>query len=50
MSIVMLRGARIIYRVRHITDRAITTNKRDQVIVAMHASKLKTNKNITYKN
>jgi hypothetical protein len=37
-----LRGARVIYRVGQITDRAITTNKRDQVIVTMHASKLKT--------
>jgi hypothetical protein len=37
-----LQGARIIYRVRQITHRAITTNKRNQVIVTMHASKLKT--------
>jgi hypothetical protein len=37
-----LRGARVIYRVRQITHKAITTNKRDQVIVTMHASKLKT--------
>jgi hypothetical protein len=37
-----LRGARVIYRVRQITHIAITTNKRDQVIVTMHASKLKT--------
>jgi hypothetical protein len=37
-----LRGARVIYRVRQITHRAITTNKRDQVIVTMHASKLQT--------
>jgi hypothetical protein len=37
-----LRGARVFYRVRQITHRAITTNKRDQVIVTMHASKLKT--------
>jgi hypothetical protein len=37
-----VRGARVIYRVEHITHRAITTNKRDQVIVTMHASKLKT--------
>jgi hypothetical protein len=36
-----LRGARVIYFVRWITQRAITTNKRDQVIVTMHASKLK---------
>jgi hypothetical protein len=34
-------GARVIYQVRQITHRAITTNKRDQVIVTMHASKLK---------
>jgi hypothetical protein len=38
----MLRGARVIYRVRQITHKAIATNKRDQVIVTMHASKLKT--------
>jgi hypothetical protein len=37
-----LRGARVICQVRQITHRAITTNKRDQVIVTMHASKLKT--------
>jgi hypothetical protein len=37
-----LRGARVIYRVRQITHRTITTNKRDHVIVTMHASKLKT--------
>jgi hypothetical protein len=37
-----LRGVRIIYQVGQITHRAITTNKRDQVIVTMHASKLKT--------
>jgi hypothetical protein len=37
-----LRGARVIYRVRQITHRAIIINKRDQVIVTMHASKLKT--------
>jgi hypothetical protein len=36
------RGARVIYRDRQITHRAITTKKRDQVIVTMHASKLKT--------
>jgi hypothetical protein len=36
-----LRGARIIYQLRQITHRAITTSKRDQVIVTMHASKLK---------
>jgi hypothetical protein len=37
-----LRGARVIYRAKQIIHRAITTNKRDQVIVIMHASKLKT--------
>jgi hypothetical protein len=37
-----LRGARVIYRVRQITHRAKITNKRDQVIVTMHTSKLKT--------
>jgi hypothetical protein len=37
-----LQGARVIYRVRQITHRAITIDKRDQVIVTMHASKLKT--------
>jgi hypothetical protein len=37
-----LRGARVIYQVREITHRAIITNKKDQVIVTMHASKLKT--------
>jgi hypothetical protein len=35
-----LRIARVIYRVREITHRAITKNKRDQVIVTMHSSKL----------
>jgi hypothetical protein len=38
-----LRIVRVIYRVRQITHRAITKNKRDQVIVTMHASKLKMN-------
>jgi hypothetical protein len=38
-----LRVARVTYRVRQITDRAITKNKRDQVIVTMHTSKLKMN-------
>jgi hypothetical protein len=33
---------RVIDQVGQITHRAITTNKRDQVIVTMHASKLKT--------
>jgi hypothetical protein len=37
-----LRGARVIYRVGQITHRAITINNRDQVIVTLHASKLKT--------
>jgi hypothetical protein len=37
-----LQGARVIYRVRQITRRAIIIDKRDQVIVIMHASKLKT--------
>jgi hypothetical protein len=37
-----LQGARVVYRVGQITHIAITTNKRDQVIVTMHASKLKT--------
>jgi hypothetical protein len=38
-----LRIPRVIYRVRQITHRAITKNKWDQVIVTMHASKLKLN-------
>jgi hypothetical protein len=33
---------RVIYQVGQITHRAITTNKRDQVIITMHTSKLKT--------
>jgi hypothetical protein len=37
-----LRGAKVIYRVGQISNRAITTNKSDQVIVTMYASKLKT--------
>jgi hypothetical protein len=37
-----LRGARVIYLVGQTTHRAITTDKRCQVIVTMHASKLKT--------
>jgi hypothetical protein len=37
-----LRGVKVIYRVGQITHRTITTNKKDQVIVTMHASKLKT--------
>jgi hypothetical protein len=36
-----LRISRVIYRVGQVTHRAITMNKRDQVIVTMHASKLK---------
>jgi hypothetical protein len=38
-----LRIARVISQVRQITHRAITTNKRDQVIVTLHTSKLKIN-------
>jgi hypothetical protein len=38
-----VRIARVIYQVGQITHRAITKNKRDQVIVTMHASKLKMN-------
>jgi hypothetical protein len=45
-----LRGSRVIYRVRQITHRAMTTNKRDQVIVTMLASKLQTKQEQTYKN
>jgi hypothetical protein len=37
----VLRGARVIYQVRQINHRAITTNNREQVIVTMHASKLR---------
>jgi hypothetical protein len=37
-----LQGARVIYQVKKKTHSAITTNKRDQVIVTMDASKLKT--------
>jgi hypothetical protein len=37
-----LWGARVIYRVEQITHREITKNKTDQVIVTMHASKIKT--------
>jgi hypothetical protein len=33
---------RVIYRLGEITHRAITANKRDQVIVTMHLSKLNT--------
>jgi hypothetical protein len=36
-----LRIKRVIYRVGQITHRAITKNKGDQVIVTIHASKLK---------
>jgi hypothetical protein len=43
--------ARVIYRIGQITHRAITKNKRNQVIVTMHASKLKINtRTNTYKN
>jgi hypothetical protein len=45
-----LRGVRVIYRVRQITHRAITRNKRDQVIVIVHASKLKTRQEQNIKN
>jgi hypothetical protein len=38
-----LRVARVTYQVRQITHRTITKNKRDQVIVTMHTSKLKMN-------
>jgi hypothetical protein len=38
----------VIYRVRQITYRAITKNKQDQVIVTMHASKLKMNTRTKY--
>jgi transposase-like protein len=38
-----LRVARVTYRVAQITHRVITKNKREQVIVTMHASKLKMN-------
>jgi hypothetical protein len=38
-----LRIVRVIYRVGQITHRVITKNKRDQVIVTTHASKLKMN-------
>jgi hypothetical protein len=38
-----LRIARVTYRVRQISHRAITKNNWDQVIVTMHASKLKMN-------
>jgi hypothetical protein len=37
-----LRVARVIYQVEQITHKAITTNKRNHVIVTMHVSKLKT--------
>jgi hypothetical protein len=41
-KVLELQGARVFYRVRQITHRAITTTMRDQVIVTMHTSKLKT--------
>jgi hypothetical protein len=37
-----LLGARVIYRVRQITHRAIIINKGDQVILTMHTLKYKT--------
>jgi hypothetical protein len=43
-----LRIARVIYRVGQITHREITKNKRDQLIVTMHASKLKMNTRTKY--
>jgi hypothetical protein len=39
---------RVIYRVGQITHKAITKNKWDQVIVIMHASKLKMNTRTKY--
>jgi hypothetical protein len=39
-KVLELRGARVIYRVRQITHRAIIANKRDQVTVTIYASKL----------
>jgi hypothetical protein len=38
-----LQVVRVTYRVRQITHRARTKNKRDQVIVTMHVSELKMN-------
>jgi hypothetical protein len=38
-----LRIARVIYQVGQITHKAITKNKWDQVIIAIHTSKLKMN-------
>jgi hypothetical protein len=38
-----LRIVKVIYRVGQIAHRAITKNKRNQVIVTMHTSKLKMN-------
>jgi hypothetical protein len=43
-----LRVARVTYRVGQITHRAMTRNKRDQVIVTMHASKIKMNTRIKH--
>jgi hypothetical protein len=43
-----LRVARVTYRVRQITHRATTKNKRHQVIVTMHTSKLKMNTRIKH--
>jgi hypothetical protein len=39
---------RVTYRVGQISHRAITKNKLDQVIVAMHESKLKMNTRIKH--
>jgi hypothetical protein len=43
-----LRTVRVIYRVGQITLKEITKNKRDQVIVNMHTSKLKMNTRTKY--
>jgi hypothetical protein len=43
-----LRIVRLTYWVGQIIHRAKTTNKRDQVIVTMHASKLKINNRIKH--
>jgi hypothetical protein len=43
-----LRIVRLIYQVEQITHRAITKNKWDQVIVTIHASKLKMNTRTKY--
>jgi hypothetical protein len=41
-KVLELRGSRVIYLVRQMTHRAITTNKRGHVIVIVHASEIKT--------